>query len=167
MVTTRCGGRQPLAPRCTSNVGSSCHVLPAQVEILEFDADTDTLRREASFWHKPEVWAIAPSPEDARLFITVHNDGGQSVSLLVFPLVGLCVSAADAHRTPCMAATMASEKCLQDAVPQAARSSPHSAPDHSWFSRLSTNVCKQDVWGKPVAHHAIARRARGKSRAAI
>lgn len=137
------------------------------MEILEFDADTDTLRRAASFWHKPEVWAIAPSPEDARLFITVHNDGEQSVSLLAFPLVGLRVSAADAHRTPCMAATMAREICLQDAVPQASRSSPHSAPEHSWFSCLTTNVCKQDVWGTPVAHHAIARRAPGKGGATI
>lgn len=46
-----------------------------QVEVLEFDADTDTLRRVASYWHKPEIWAIAPSPEDPDHLITVHNDG--------------------------------------------------------------------------------------------
>lgn len=50
-----------------------------QVEVLEFDADTDTLRRVASYWHKPEVWAIAPCPEDARLLITVHNTGANAV----------------------------------------------------------------------------------------
>ena len=45
------------------------------MEVLEFDADSDTLRRVASFWHKPEIWAIAPCPEDPDRFITVHNDG--------------------------------------------------------------------------------------------
>lgn len=43
--------------------------------MLEFDADSDTLRRVASYWHKSEIWAIAPCPEDPDHFITVHNDG--------------------------------------------------------------------------------------------
>ena len=46
--------------------------------MLEFDADSDTLRRVASYWHKPEIWAIAPCPEDPEHFITVHNDGEAS-----------------------------------------------------------------------------------------
>lgn len=43
--------------------------------MLEFDTDSETLRRVASYWHKPEIWAISPSPEDPDHLITVHNDG--------------------------------------------------------------------------------------------
>ena len=54
------------------------HCSAPQVEVLEFDADTDTLRRTASYRHPPEVWHIASCPEDPQRLITVFNDGAST-----------------------------------------------------------------------------------------
>jgi len=48
-----------------------------EVEVLEFDAESDTLRRSASYRHPPEIWHIASCPEDPLRLITVFNDGGR------------------------------------------------------------------------------------------
>ena len=51
------------------------------MEVLEFDAESDTLRQTASYRHPPEIWHIASCPEDSLRLITVFNDGRTCISL--------------------------------------------------------------------------------------
>lgn len=47
-----------------------------EVEVLQFDAEADTLRCTASFRHPSEIWNIVSCPDDSKRLVTVFNDGG-------------------------------------------------------------------------------------------
>ena len=42
---------------------------------IEYDQETDTIRCEAVFSHKHEIWDLAPCPYDPSLLFTVYNTG--------------------------------------------------------------------------------------------
>ena len=43
--------------------------------MLEFEADREQLRVAETHAHPPEIWQLAPHPQDASLLATVHNEG--------------------------------------------------------------------------------------------
>ena len=47
----------------------------AQLQVLDFDADSNALRVLGVYAHAAEVWHIAPCPADAALAVTVFNEG--------------------------------------------------------------------------------------------
>lgn len=47
-----------------------------EVDVLEFDTESDALVCTASYSHPAEIWSLASCPEDPELLITVFNESG-------------------------------------------------------------------------------------------
>ena len=75
----RCGAclcSLPTSPRAWRRLAPYETILSAhQVQVLELEAERDALRMAEVHEHAPELWHIAPHPQDPRLLATVYNDG--------------------------------------------------------------------------------------------
>ena len=57
--------------------------------MLEFNADTDTVKVVASYQHSQEIWQLAPHPTDAQNLVTIGNQG-ELHALLTFEETATC-----------------------------------------------------------------------------
>lgn len=76
--------------RCRFIVGTVSLREANTVSVLEYDTEANTLLTQA-YVHKQEVWHIAPSPTNASMLATCHNDAagkGHRASLWRFPREG-------------------------------------------------------------------------------
>lgn len=46
-----------------------------QIQLLEFNPETDSVKVLASYLHGQEVWHLAPHPQDAQTLATISNQG--------------------------------------------------------------------------------------------
>ncbi len=49
-----------------------------QIQLLEFNPETESVKVLASYLHGQEVWQLAPHPTDAETLVTIGNQGKQS-----------------------------------------------------------------------------------------
>lgn len=50
--------------------------MPAlQIQVLEYDAERDSIRCVVSYPHAAEVWGLAPSPTQPNILASVSNSG--------------------------------------------------------------------------------------------
>ena len=50
-------------------------VVIVQIQLLEFNPETDSIKVLASYLHGQEVWHLAPHPQDVQTLATISNQG--------------------------------------------------------------------------------------------
>ena len=50
-------------------------VMLVQIQLLEFNPETDSIKVLASYLHGQEVWHLAPHPQNAQILATIRNQG--------------------------------------------------------------------------------------------
>ena len=50
-------------------------VMLVQIQLLEFNSETDSIKILASYLHGQEVWHLAPHPQDAQTLAAISNQG--------------------------------------------------------------------------------------------